>query len=204
MNHKTMPGLSVTRSGYTSIWQYDDEAKRDEAAEEMKARQYLEEILSCDVFVPIDPKHNLTGNYRFDRQTDLICNGNILSKTQYATYVRARTQMECNGIAFEHGHLQAWDLNNFGRNLHVEAVKRFIASDPRFESKAAWMGVFFHRGTHGLTLHGALVTGTDQRLIRRFDRTALGLRHSSSSIKVLDAIEMVCTAKRVTNARALR
>ena len=49
----------------------------------------------------------------FNKQTNLITNGNVIANTMYGNYIRPYNETECNGIYFEQGHLFKHDLQFF-------------------------------------------------------------------------------------------
>ena len=61
----------------------------------------------------------------FNRQTQCISTGNIVSNTLLGWYIRPFNETKCNGFDFEPGNLQKADLKTF-RNLphYVEGYGR--------------------------------------------------------------------------------
>jgi hypothetical protein len=46
----------------------------------------------------------------FDRQADCVSIGNMIGHVQLSGFIRPRNEIECNGLPFEKGHLQEYDL----------------------------------------------------------------------------------------------
>lgn len=65
-----------------------------------------------------------TGFKEFDKQTNLITTGNVISNTQNSLYIRAKKEIECNGEKFKEGYLMEWDLSCFGNIPYY--IKNFI------------------------------------------------------------------------------
>ncbi|MBO7695721.1 MAG: hypothetical protein J6T10_24085 [Methanobrevibacter sp.] len=54
-----------------------------------------------------------TGYRRFDKQTNYVSYGNVISNTQYSMYIRDKFETECNGSNCETGELRNFDLEYF-------------------------------------------------------------------------------------------
>lgn len=49
----------------------------------------------------------------FDNQTNLISTGNVISNTQYSSFIRPWKERKCNGCDFPEGQLMNFDLKFF-------------------------------------------------------------------------------------------
>ena len=58
-----------------------------------------------------------TGYRRFDKQTNYISYGNVITNTQYSMYIRDKFETECNGSNYETGELRNFDLEYFTKYL---------------------------------------------------------------------------------------
>ena len=107
--------------------------------------------------------------------------GNVSSNVQMSTYVRARTNTECNGQAFAPGALRNADLKNFGKATGLpDAVLQ--ATTAATETNAAILYRFQHFKTKRMVIHGFVLTKTETQsheLIRTF---ATGLTPRSQAI----------------------
>lgn len=54
-----------------------------------------------------------SGYKLFDKQTNYIGRGNVISNTQHSNYIRPYSETECNGQINEKGHLTNYDLQYF-------------------------------------------------------------------------------------------
>lgn len=107
-----------------------------------------------------------SGHKTFDRQTNIITHGNAVANTEFGSYVRPSSELECNGFMNAHGHLQDYDLKPFeqfgltGKSwMWEEIVKRIDAS------YGGILYAFFHRLDHvqlstngNLLVHGFALT----------------------------------------------
>jgi hypothetical protein len=130
---------------------------------------------------------NLTPNAAFNRKADVVMTGSVYSNVQSSTHIRPREQLECNGHTVARAYLQEFDLDVFGYKLQeMNAVRRYIKNDPYFETHAAIAYRFFHYVGDDRVIHGVIVTDSEHRLLRRFDREDLAISRSSKSAGVLD------------------
>jgi len=68
-----------------------------------------------------------TGFKTFDKQTNLITNGNVISNTQASSYIRSYHEIECNGFFKEKGYYQDYDIKPFKKYLkpyQIEMIKQ--------------------------------------------------------------------------------
>jgi hypothetical protein len=126
-----------------------------------------------------------TGNAAFDSKRVCVTEGNCLSDTMIGLFIRPRLETRCNGMEFAPGALQAFDLKPFDHVPEAQALPEFIRSDAKFDSLTCIAYLIFHHESGKRILHGGLVTDRQRQLIRRFDRSAFGLRASLKSDAVL-------------------
>ena len=50
--------------------------------------------------------------------------GNVISDTQFSSYVRAHDETACNGFTFAPGHLRAYDVKGFAHYPHAVQLLR--------------------------------------------------------------------------------
>ena len=105
-----------------------------------------------------------TGHKTFDRQCAVVSTGNVIAPTQYSFYIRPRTQTECNGFQFPVGHLRDTDMGQLdGVPSHV---RKFVKEQTETEHVILYK--FFHYARGERIVHGYVVTGYNNRLMRRF------------------------------------
>lgn len=104
---------------------------------------------------------------RINRHLPFIT-GNVCSNFQTSTFVRAPSQLECNGLVNAPGHLTAFDLKQFkDQGLHslLNWYARFHAEKPDQETIAY---VLRDMGqSRKVQYRGWIVTDTGQKLIAR-------------------------------------
>lgn len=144
-----------------------------------------------------------TGNRAFERNAYLTT-GNIIGNTMLGFYVRPRTAAECHGRSFRPGELQGFDLKSFDQpTLHARAMTDFIRRDERFETQKCIAYVIFHTSREKRVVHGALVTETNGRLIRLFQRPDLGLNAVASSAAVMGKARHFLTDERISDRKTI-
>lgn len=130
---------------------------------------------------------SLSDHAGFNKKADVVMAGSVYSNVQSSTHVRARQQLECNGIVNKPKHLQEFDLNNFAyRMREMDAVLRYLRTNAFFEHNDAFAYRIFHYVGDTRIVHGVFVTDSNHRLLRRFDRCDLGIGNSSKSRSVMD------------------
>jgi len=98
----------------------------------------------------------------FNRQTNLISTGNIISNTQRGGYVRPYTETECNGFTRPPGHLRDFDLNGWDR---MPGFVRDKVCDLT-ETEPVILYRFHHYKDDGwLVTDGWVITSTDHELL---------------------------------------
>jgi hypothetical protein len=105
-----------------------------------------------------------TGHKTFDRQTNAIFTGNVISNTQYSKWIRPYNETKCYGGERPKGYLQDWDLDNF-TNLPYTVrsyVKKIAIDDPVILYE-------FHSYSNGVKIiHGYVVTTKNHELLNYF------------------------------------
>lgn len=144
-----------------------------------------------------------TGNSAFERRGYLSI-GNVIADTMLGFYVRPRSQTSCNGLTFPEGKLQSTDLGYFdASDDRFRAMTRFIANEPRFAQQKCIAYAIFHRNRDKRVVHGALVTETNGRLIRLFNREDLGLPYTASSAAVMAKARHYLTDERISDRKTI-
>lgn len=67
-----------------------------------------------------------TGCKTFDRYIDCISTGNVWGRGQFSSYIRPRSETECNGFTNAPGHLQNFDLKPFEERGMPHQVREYI------------------------------------------------------------------------------
>ena len=107
----------------------------------------------------------------FNRQTQIIDTGNIVSRTMIGGYVRAFNDLVLPmGGPCPAGELQDFDLQGFGNNL-PSGVREFVHLYGAKQKLLIYVFRHFHKGNK--VIDGAIITTTDYKLLRAFyGRTA--------------------------------
>lgn len=80
-----------------------------------------------------------SGWKEFDNQTNCISTGNVISNTQYSSFIRPFRETECNGRTNPCGHLMNFDLAPF-RNYYIpEKIKSILLDKERKDSVILYM-----------------------------------------------------------------
>lgn len=101
-----------------------------------------------------------TGHKTFDQQCDCLTTGNVVSNTQYSSYVRAVSNTECNGCNFKPGHLRAFDLKLFAKL--PSHVRYWYEEHPNIETI---LYEFRHFRKGKKIVHGYVITDTQHNLL---------------------------------------
>jgi hypothetical protein len=204
----TKPGLAVTYgSSSLHFWTYPNEAARTKAIQMMPPT--ASSVETCDVrtlewATPNRVKIN-SGCKAFDKQCQGITTGNFIANTFLSLYIRPRAQTECNGFQNPPGHLQEFDLLPFARpDLHMRSAMDFIRKLPLAQTQSLLLTAVFHtsrdrQGRTILVVHGAVLTDTMLRLIRRFERYELGMYRKAKSYRIMETVTPFLTDQRATN-----
>lgn len=144
-----------------------------------------------------------TGNRAYERNAYLVT-GNIIGGTMLGYYVRPRAEKACNGKSFRPGELQGFDLKIFEQpSLHAGAMTEFIRRDTRFDDQKCIAYVIFHTARKKVVVHGALITDTNGRLVRLFQRPDLGLNAVASSAVVMGKARHFLTDERISDRKTI-
>ncbi len=155
---------------------------------EIDRLQRLSHVLSIEsgTLAADSPKAN-SGHKTFDAKTNAnyFGTGNVSANTMMGQFVRPRVETTCNQFEFDYRQLQGTDLKWFRQVHGFGRVARYIDTDPLFERTTAIAYGIFHWHRKERVIHGALVTDARHRLLRSFDRSALGLTATEKSSDVL-------------------
>lgn len=84
----------------------------------------------------------------FDKQTNLICEGNLIANTQYSDTIRPYKETECDVLTFEEGELMKFDLKPFYKYPVPHIIKDILEDENRTEEVYLYM--FFVRDRRGI------------------------------------------------------
>lgn len=93
-----------------------------------------------------------TGHKTFDRYCTCISTGNVIGDGQYSSFIRPRSETECNGFTFPAGACQDFDLQHF-KGL-PKSLRDFIAQ----QEKSVILYEFFHEKRGKRVSHGYIIT----------------------------------------------
>ena len=109
-----------------------------------------------------------SGHRTFDRQTNVIGDGNMIASTMMGAHVRPKCDVENSvGEIKEPGYLRRYDLNQW--TYLPDSVRQYVKSVT--ETESAWIYCFFHRNREGRAIvHGWVIVGPypESRLLKRF------------------------------------
>lgn len=80
-----------------------------------------------------------TGWKTFDRQTNCISTGNVVSNTQFSSFVRPFGETECNGTHFHPGELLDFDMKPFKTYRIPHEVARILYDKGRDRSMILYL-----------------------------------------------------------------
>lgn len=146
-----------------------------------------------------------SGCKAFDKQCQGITTGNVIANTFLSMYIRPRSRTECNGRQNPPGHLQEFDLRLFAApELHMRAAMEFIRNLPLAQTQSLLLTAVFHsskdrQGRPVRVVHGAIVTDTMLRLVRRFERFELGMHCKAKSYRIMEVVTPFLTDQCATN-----
>ena len=80
-----------------------------------------------------------SGWKEFDRQTNCISTGNVISNTQLSQFIRPYSETECNGFERPKGHLMKFDLESFNRYDIPQRIMNILKDVNRRESYILYM-----------------------------------------------------------------
>jgi penicillin-binding protein-related factor A (putative recombinase) len=92
----------------------------------------------------------------FNKQCNYISTGNVYSNVQTSSFIRASSQLECNGFKFDAGHLQDCDMKGFNAWLAYHQIKHIKELTDLHNGSILYK--FFHmsKGVH--IVHGHVLT----------------------------------------------
>ncbi len=106
-----------------------------------------------------------TGHKTFDHYCDLVTTGNVCSNVQTSSFIRAYSDVECNGRISPPGHLRDFDLEPFRRLPHH--VRQYIESVTMDEGAILYQ--FGHPRSDGhYQVDGFIITSRDYHFLRQF------------------------------------
>ncbi len=131
-----------------------------------------------------DRNHQLinTGHKTFDRQCDCIFTGNVFGHVQLSSFVRAKTEIHCNGCTNPEGHLRDYDLKHF-ENLPYWVKHRV---ERETETEPAILYCFRHWSKGKAFVHGYILTKTDKH-----NHRLIAILRTSSSHKSYTLLQVV-------------
>lgn len=102
----------------------------------------------------------------FNRQTNCISTGNIISNTILGLFVRNWNNTECNGKTdYEAGHLYKFDTKNLDLPSYVESYLRKLAKNTDLSFIVYQVR---HYNANNKIIHGWIITDNNFRHIRNF------------------------------------
>jgi hypothetical protein len=106
-----------------------------------------------------------SGHKTFDKQTNCLSTGNVISNTQLSFYIRsAKETINPVGQEVPEGHLRDFDLRQFNRlPSHVERFVKRVTED-----KQVILYEFRHFNGNNKVVDGYVVTDTDYNHIQTF------------------------------------
>ena len=127
-----------------------------------------------------------TGHRTFDRQCECLSPGNVWGTCQFSSYIRPKTETECNGFSNPVGHLRDFDLKPFKQGrIPSHILKRVLEiTDTRYcilyEIRSWTRDTRPFADGKVKVLHGYILTDAKtHKLIRTW---AVGPTHKSNGI----------------------
>lgn len=123
--------------------------------------------------------------------------GNVVSDTQYSSYVRGFHTTTCNGHSFEKGELMTRDLEKFNHLLKQfgrQRVAKHLTHMPE-----GILYVFFHNGRNGRFVHGWMLTDSTHQFVE--DQVMSGRNQGWSVLKEMR--KAICTKNAHETLKAL-
>lgn len=126
-----------------------------------------------------------TGHITFDKQLNgrsgYVGTGNVVSATQYSSYIRGHHQTSCNGVPFEPGVLQRKDIDKFKGLLEPRTLLKVMAHLNGQSSGILY--VFFHTSSRRRIVHGWALTSANHQLV--FSHTTGPTRKSTAVMRAM-------------------
>lgn len=121
-----------------------------------------------------------TGHKTFDRQADCLSVGNVWGDVQLSSYIRPKTETECNGFSNPPGHLRDFDLKQF-KDLPQNIRRKIVnITDTRYcilYEIRTWGKRGGWDGRRRKTIHGYILT--DAKTHELVEKWATGPTHKS-------------------------
>lgn len=132
-----------------------------------------------------------TGHKTFDSQCDCLSTGNVSSNTQLSAFVRADSDISCNGFTFPQGHLFEADIKCFRSDMphYLEAWIRGLNKTVIVYQIRHWTRQNGHAQKY---VHGYIVTDTQYRWLRV---TTTGARANQSAQVLATVLPYLATGK---------
>ena len=104
-----------------------------------------------------------SGYKLFDKQTNCICEGNVIANTQFSNYIRPWKETECNGRTNPEGHLTKFDLDAFTPHRIPDKLLKYLLDKKRTKSVVLYM--FFVVKDGHIKPFSFVITSYDDKLI---------------------------------------
>ena len=101
----------------------------------------------------------------FDKQTNCISTGNVISNTQFSSFIRPWNETECNGYTFSEGHLMNCDLEPFRKYRIPKQFLNLLEEKSRQDGVILYMFFVYKNGV--LCPFSWVVTSSDDKLIKK-------------------------------------
>lgn len=122
-----------------------------------------------------------SGYKLFDKQTNIICDGNVIANTEFGNFIRPWKEIECNGRTNPPGHLTKFDLEAFEPHRIPKRLLDFLLDKNR--DKAVILYMFFVVKNKHIVPFSFVITSSDYKLIDY----AIIVRHGQSWMKLYKA-----------------
>lgn len=119
-----------------------------------------------------------SGYKLFDKQTNIICDGNVIANTEFGNFIRPWKETECNGRTYSPGHLTKFDLEAFEPHLIPKSLLKRLLDKERDASVILYM--FFVIKNKHIVPFSFVITSSDHKLIDY----AIILRYGQSRMKL--------------------
>ena len=133
-----------------------------------------------------------TGCKTFDRYIDSISTGNVWGRGQYSSYIRPRSETECNGRVNPPGCLQDFDLKPF---IERGLPRRMLEYIKGCKEQVILYNYYHYRGGQRIN-HGFILTTGKYNQERHLMTCVTGITRKSHM--VLEAMkEYICEPEKV-------
>jgi len=121
-----------------------------------------------------------TAHKTFNKQCRCISTGNQIGDCVVSTFVRPRSETECNKYVFPEEELFRYDLKLYGENVEMTEVREYLYD--YCKDKGAIVYKIFFRDYQGRKMtFGYIVTDTKHNLLRKFYHN-----HHYKTVSVID------------------